>query len=43
MKKKQKRTVKIEGRDPTSQLYRAVVRYIESHGGKLLRARGDTA
>lgn len=34
-KKKSKRVV-ITGRDPTSQLYRAVIRYVESHGGKLL-------
>lgn len=35
-KKKRKKTDMLSGRDPTSQLYRAVRRYVESHGGSLL-------
>lgn len=38
MKAKKKKIAKrpITGRDPTSQLYRAVIRYIESKGGSVL-------
>jgi len=38
VKAKKKKTNKrpILGRDPTSQLYRAVIRYIESKGGSVL-------
>ena len=35
-KKKSKKPDMLAARDPTSQLYRAVRRYIESNGGKLL-------
>lgn len=35
-KGKKPKAKKIVGRDATSQLYRAVIRYVESKGGKLL-------
>lgn len=38
MKKKTKQSKRkmVTGRDPTSQLYRAVIRYVESHKGSIL-------
>lgn len=38
MKAKKKKTARreITGRDPTSQLYRAIIRYVESKKGSIL-------
>lgn len=33
--KKKSKHRKITGRDPTSQLYRAIIRYVESKGGSI--------
>jgi len=35
-----KKPTRILGRDPVSQLYRAVIRYVESHGGNIVVIEG---